>query len=259
MEGLITDAAFKFIERSYICVNQPICSAAEFLEWPERRNGNWTADLPLEEFASRIQSWLFFGLLAACFPDFRQEEDIREDDDGHRVFDACCLRRLMEQRRRTETRLWRDMALESVEHAAANTLWGYSIKHVLKVAIGFMNDTDIRYLRELGRDGRSSLWTTESFAVVFACDVLIDLLYNVSNGYFTQVHLSQGRRSLPVELCYTAVRSGRFPSLGRRLRPTASRWSWVLSLPRVTSIDYHSACIEDRCCLNDIDGQDYQT
>jgi hypothetical protein len=81
------DSTLLPIEVPYVCGHLPVCGAADFPSWAGRLDW-WfrTENTPLEEFAARLQSWLYFGLLCAFLgKDIPRTEILRESNAGPNV------------------------------------------------------------------------------------------------------------------------------------------------------------------------------
>jgi hypothetical protein len=104
------------------------------------------------------------------------------------------------------------------------------------------------------RDGTSEpgLFTGTSYAVIFAIDVLIDMLEAALNTFPYSLGIKDARRC-----CLVAsnpafrdpiAKTGRCKSLAWRLQPTSTEWYGLLSLPlNRQRLDHEKDCTEQTC------------
>ncbi len=188
-----------------------MCGAADFLSWSGRLDW-WfrTENTPLEEFAARLQSWLYFGLLCAFLgKDIPKAEILRESKAGLDVLVLDSFKVLERLHDWDGNELERDgVVVEGLDEddfdyrlSRQNGLPG--ARRVLSSAYDAMNRFVLAYLLRHDqqenidrRDGTSKpdIFTEKSYAVIFAIDVLIDMLEATSDTFPYTLGIKDVRR-----------------------------------------------------------------
>src|SRR3978361_732329 len=79
----------------FVCAEGEICPRNEFFRWTNKQE---LFRLPLQKFAAKLQSWLYFGLLSAFLTEEISPERVVMDDpdmSGRRILDSVSVRRLV--------------------------------------------------------------------------------------------------------------------------------------------------------------------
>src|SRR2546423_14393221 len=88
------------IEVPFLCAHEQVCIASCFFQWPTEQGWEktWMQTSSQDIIASRIQSWLYFGLLAAFLDqDFNREEFTKVGTSSYNVVDSSSLKQHIEQ------------------------------------------------------------------------------------------------------------------------------------------------------------------
>lgn len=259
----------------FVCENTPICPAEEFYDWPQTRGWTWDLDLPMHIFASRMQSWMFFGLISSYLDKNDMFTFVEDNENGRTALDIVVIKDAIKE--------WQHMKLQEFSDSNADdpeirpslrpshSKEGFSSgllpslaqswrrKHeVLRFATEVMNNDIVPYLRGQDDDPIGDLWNLETYQVIFGIDLLLDILYeSLPLGPTTHSRRSLAADVKPIR--NSIVRTGRCPSLGKRLRPSSTDWLRLLFLPPVGQAQDHSACLAHRCLRHNIDVATYVT
>jgi len=242
---------FPHIEVPYICDHLPACTGAEFVSWAGLRDWRLrTENQSLEQFAAQLQARLYFGLLSAFVgEDIPRGKILRQSTIDPKLQVLGSLK-VQDQLRAWEERFreHRDKKLTEV----SNVLFlAYEVMN--RFVLAYLLEHDQRKVKDQ-RDEASerNLFTETSYAVIFAIDVLIDMLEATLNTFPYRLGIKDGRRCCLVGNV-SAFRdpiavTGRCKSLAWRLQPTSTEWYCLLSLPPVGQrLDHQKYCTEQTC------------
>ena len=247
------------IEFPYVCADQDVCTREDF--W-NRAAHAWTSDIILPSFASRLQSWLFFGLISVYMAEeVPHDRLLKENPDGRAMIDFIGPNSLLQPFLENASSYFsKEKGGDDVPPRHLN------VQNALAVAIRFMNNRVIPYLDAVDDGTFLDLWTSEPHATIFGVDLLIEVL---CREVFSSQELSREfiwcftcRFSLAAEVravCQSIHRSGRCQSLGGRLRPLSNKWHEILLLPPTETPHSHSDCTSLHCQRNNVDNSTYQT
>jgi hypothetical protein len=263
------DSALLPIEVPYVCGHLPVCGATDFLSWAERLDW-WlqTENQSLEKFAARLQSWLYFGLLSAFLvKDIPRTEILRESTASPNVLVLDSLKVLKHLRDWDGNECEQDEVVvepldeDDIELQPNRESQRLGAIKVLSSAYDAMNKFVLAYLLQhdqqetidqRDRASRPDLLTGKSYAVIFAIDVLIDMLEASLNSFPYCLGIKDARRcclvaSIPA-FRDPIAKTGRCKSLAWRLQPSSTEWYRLLSLPLGGQLlDHEEYCTEQTC------------
>ena len=175
----------------FVCQNMTVCAskdcptALDFAEWPSRQGWTWTSNTSLDTVAAQMQSWMFFGLMAVAFDEVIDLEPfLLQDVQQGTLIDfnfvaAYIVSRSVdegdlfnEDKQKLRKRFGEKISV-CLDSTAAHR---QGRSEFLEVAIMFMNDQIIPYLHNIDSEQASCLWSNPLHAVIFACDMLVDLI-----------------------------------------------------------------------------------
>ena len=263
------DSTLLPIEVPYVCEHLPVCGAADFLSWSGRLDW-WfrTENTSLEEFAARLQSWLYFGLLCAFLgKDIPRTEILRESKAGPNMLVLDSLKVLERLRDRDGNEFEREGVVveeldeDDIDDRLNRQNWLPGARRVLSSAYDAMNRFVLAYLLRHDqqetidrRDGNSKpdILTEKSYAVIFAIDVLIGMLEATLDTFLYTLVIKDVRRCCLVTIipafCDPIAKTGRCKSLAWRLQPSSTEWYRLMSLPLSGQwLDHEKDCTEQTC------------
>jgi hypothetical protein len=275
----------------FVCKDRDICSKAQFIQWPF--DFDLSFQRTLKEVAADLQSWLYFGLLSAFLDeDIRPQKILKKDPNWpyRDLVDSCFVEHLIQawctanQEEPKELgfgtadeeylRVSRAVAhianqeLERLdlgevdeEHlqarrVAAHTVFNFAVRK-MNLVIDHLN-------ARIDENEVAHLWDSEAYAVIYAIDVLIDML---ESAVKTLPHLlgtrNLERRSLAASVRVyrdSIARTGRCLSLGWRLQPSSTDWYRILFLPLCGDFQDHRMCTGGVCLhTNPPSNSEYKT
>ncbi len=249
------------LEIPFVCNNLLACAPDQFSSWPDLQGWRWTPTLDPMTFASRLQAWLFFGLISTYTPETADRElFLTENDEGLTV---VSLEKVDVYLRGKANETY-DLPLESIGSLRRQR----KLLDAIELARNFMTRTTLGYLKSIDDGISTDIWRSKAHAVVFATDVLIDTLDQISSlpspntPWLFGPAVKHGQPSLAAEVRVireSAKRVGRCPSLAWRLRPSSLTWLQMLLNSAPENTTDHLNCPLRRCVKNDIDIQSYKT
>jgi hypothetical protein len=254
-----------------------VCTASGFFQWPNDQGWEqkWTQTNNQYTFASRIQSWLYFGLLAAFLDeDFSREELTKIGQSGRRIVDSSSFK--------NRIRRWRTKYLDRqrLAEAGVNVVDRVDLllaqraraEKCVRFTILLFNQVVIPALDRFSETRDIDAWTSPVHAVVLSIDILIDLLigaiHYLSNPKAGRMTLQSWdpepipRKTLTAEnrvIARSMLRAGRCPSLCWRHRFSSSKLYYGLFLPAVNTTVNHSSCTHVECKLYNVATVTYET
>ncbi|MCJ1245452.1 hypothetical protein MMC30_002656 [Trapelia coarctata] len=216
----------------------------------------------LEHFARRMQSWLYFGFLNACFDEPVNRNDlVKRNESGRLYIDSSILPSLLGGNLKPND-LWlsrRDEELTHRRQIAASAL-GVAVQTMNDLVIPFLNERDAE------NDIDEDLWTSTAHAVIFSIDVLIDLVSHYLgqwDGFVPEYGAGARnlqRRNLASEnsTVRKSVTTGRCPSLAWQLQLSSSSWYYISLLPSAEESSQHPTCTLRKCVRHNVDMKTYK-
>jgi hypothetical protein len=234
----------------------------KFDTWDADQCWSWNTEAALPTFARQLQSWLFFGLISVYLDeDVPHIRLLEKNPNGRLIID------FIGPESRLQAMLDKAASKFSIErHSHIITQSHVRVQQALLKAMTFMDLVVIPYLKTDDHDTDADLWTSEPHSIIFGVDILIDILCEQVRNFQRESSLfyrrNQCRSSLAAEVCAiheSVSRSGRCPSLSRRLRPLSRTWYRILLLEHTGVPQDHVACVDLHCQFNDTNVETYQT
>ena len=234
----------------YLCSEERLCTSEGFKSWPEIN------DLSLSDFSqdlgkvvAKLQAWLYFGLIAIFTEDASREGWYKFDSSTQTSsLDTSKLRNSLKTKVPSREISGDDnleLGLPLSRYDLAN--------ESLEQAITTMNEFVIPLLQTeefCERARGKTLWTSHLHAVIFAIDVLIDV---VKENLPSTIDRSCLVSNVSL-FAHSIHESGRCHSLTSRFQPSSSTWYYLIHLPKTERHIDHTACSLD-CVHNRVNSK----
>lgn len=122
-----------------------------------------------------------------------------------------------------------------------------------------MVEIALDYLVSVDDGSSADLWTSKAHAVIFATDVLIDVLRGMTNTPSSNTAVQWSLAAHVPVIRESASHVGKCPSLAWRLFPSSVTWLHILSEYPSEGERNHLNCTARKCRQNDVDPNCYKT